>query len=124
MAITMDEFIKKNKGVTHVKDLSDGYHTYDDLYNHRKMLTALFVSTFPEYCWKSKKHNHLDDKIFDDMFIVGIDLPTGTITYHYDLTDFDLFHCEELPEAPKWDGASADDTLDRINEMILYYSKM
>ena len=50
---------------------------------------------------------------------MGIDLPAGTITYHYDLEDWDLFHCKELDRAPKWDGAKPEDTVTRLLDSLL-----
>jgi hypothetical protein len=50
-------------------------------------------------------------------FIVGINLPTGTITYHYKLTHWDDFAgVTELPHAPLWDGAAPAATVDRLLE--------
>jgi hypothetical protein len=47
-------------------------------------------------------------------FIVGIKLPTGVITYHYQLKHWDDFAAvPELPHAPKWDGATPADTVSR-----------
>ena len=120
MALSMDDFYEKNKNVNQVKNISDGWHTFQDLYDHRKALTAMIVSLIPNHSWKSKKHDDEEnDPMFDGMFIVGIDLPAGTITYHYDLEDWDLFHCQELPTAKKWDGASPEDTVTRLIESLL-----
>lgn len=120
MALSMKEFYMKNKDVSHVKNISDGYHTFQELYDHQKALTAMIVSLLPRLSWKSKKHNDEEnDPMFDGMFIVGIDLPSGTITYHYNLDDWEFFHCKELPYAKKWDGATSDDTVTRLLRSLL-----
>ncbi len=119
MALSMKEFYDKNKNVENVKNVSDGWHTFQDLYDHRKALTAMVVSLIPNHCWKSKQHDDPNEPMFDGMFIMGIDLPAGTITYHYDLEDWDLFHCKELDRAPKWDGAKPEDTVTRLLDSLL-----
>ena len=79
----------------------------------------MVVSLIPNHCWKSKQHDDPNEPMFDGMFIMGIDLPAGTITYHYDLEDWDLFHCKELDRAPKWDGAKPEDTVTRLLDSLL-----
>lgn len=101
-------------------DTSDGYHTFGELYDHRRALTAalavLLNDVLPGAAWRSKNHHPDDDPMFDDgYFIVGLHLPTGAITYHYKLTHWDDFRCiPELAFAPKWDGATPADTVDRL----------
>lgn len=97
--------------------ISDGYHTFGELYDHRRALTvALVKALHPSASWKSKEHHPDDDPMFEGgYFIVGIDLPTGTITYHYKLSHWDDFPgVRELDHAPKWDGAGPDATVERL----------
>lgn len=92
---------------------SDGYHTFDELYDHRAKLFSVIVSTYPELSWKSKQHS--DGSMYDGMFIVGIETPEGSATYHYDVDPYwDLFECEEFEKAPEWDGHTSDDAISRI----------
>lgn len=99
-------------------DISDGFHTFGELYDHRRALTALLAaaSALMGNSWRSKQHHPDDAPMFEGgYFIVGIKLPTGTITYHYKLTHWDDFRdVPELPHAPKWDGATPADTVDRL----------
>jgi hypothetical protein len=104
--------------------ISDGYHTFGELYDHRRALTAALVKEVmqnpwrsnPVSAWKSKAHHPDDDPMFEGgYFIVGVDLPTGTITYHYKLSHWDDFpEAIELQHAPKWDGAGPDETVERL----------
>lgn len=99
--------------------ISDGYHTFGDLYEHRRALTAALAAALPDCCWRSKAHHPDDSPMFEGgYFIVGIDLPgVGTITYHYKLSHWDDFAgVPELPHAPKWDGAAPDATVTRLLE--------
>lgn len=100
---------------------SDGYHTFGELYFHRTALLASLVKTLPDkMTWKSKKHS--DGTMFDDMFIVGIDLPEGPVSYHIELTELDgrdnweLFKCKELEKAPEWDGYTPNDVVERLRK--------
>jgi hypothetical protein len=77
-------------------------HTMDELYHHRAVLFAIVVNDRPAMSWKSKLHH--DGTMINGMFVVGLNSPYGQITYHYLLEEWDLFKCEEVPFAPKWDG--------------------
>lgn len=97
-------------------DISDGYHTFGELYDHRRALTAALAMSLPS--WRSKAHHPEDSPMFEGgYFIIGIDLPTGTITYHYKLSHWDDFSgVDELEHAPKWDGLPPSGTVDRLLE--------
>lgn len=88
-------------------DLSDGYHTFNELYHHRAVLFSVIVNQNKEIAWKSKKHH--DGTMYDGMFIVGVDTPQGQYSYHYDLNLWDLFDVKELENAPEWDGHKPQD---------------
>lgn len=110
----MSEYVK-HKGV------SDGYHDFGELYSHRAALTAFIVAAHPSIAWKSKLH-HDGTMIDDHSFIVGINLPAGTITYHYNIDPWwDVMFCKELERAPEWDGATPDDTVERLVESAKRY---
>lgn len=91
-----------NKG-----DLSDGYHTYNELYHHRMILFSIICNQNKSMSWKSKLH--ADGTMFDDFFIVGINTPEGQFTYHYHIDNWDLFDVLELPNAPEYDGHTPGD---------------
>jgi hypothetical protein len=97
--------------------ISDGFHTFDELYDHRRALTAALARVLPS--WRSREHHPDDDPMFEGgYFIVGLDLPgVGTVTYHYKLKHWDDFAgVGELAHAPKWDGAPPSATVDRLLE--------
>lgn len=97
-------------------EVSDGFHTFDELYDHRRALTAALCKALGLDAWRSKAHHPDDNPMFEGgYFIVGINLPTGTITYHYKLEHWDDFaEVDELAHAPKWDGATPGDTVTRL----------
>lgn len=92
-----------------VGKVSDGYHTFDDLYTQRLILTAVIVRDHPDICWKSRRHNNGDLCFDGGYFIVGIDTPAGPYTYHYEDKYWGLFDCTELTVGKKWDGHTSED---------------
>lgn len=100
-----------------VQDVSDGYHTFRELYDHRCALSAVLatIAAINGDGWRSKAHHPEDTPIFEGYFVVGMDLPAGVATYHYPLSDWDRFDAVQVLEhAPKWDGHSPADTVDRL----------
>ena len=95
--------------------LSDGFHTFDELYYHRMMLFSIICNTHKDVAWKSWKH--ADGTMYDDMFIVGLSLPNGDYSYHYDKEFWDRFDVKELANAPEWDGHKPED-IDRLNVLV------
>lgn len=99
--------------VSNIGDLSDGYHTFNELYHHRAILTATIFNGFPYLAWKSKQHH--DGTMYHGMFIVGIETPEGSATYHYDIDPYwDKFNVKEIERALKWDGHTPEEALERI----------
>lgn len=95
--------------------VSDGYHTFDELYHHRAVLFSVICNEHPDLAWKSLHHEEGGDPMYDGMFIVGINTPMGQATYHYNIKPYwDMFHVKELDHAPKWDGHTPDEAIRRI----------
>lgn len=96
--------------------ITDGRHSFGELYDHRRALTAALCKALSLDAWRSKAHHPDDDPMFEGgYFIVGINLPTGTITYHHKLHRWDDFAgVTELEHAPKWDGSPPSATVDRL----------
>lgn len=94
-----------------IGEISDGHHTFNELYHQRAVLFATIVNLNKDKAWKSFKH--YDGKYcFDsngDWFIVGIDTPEGSYTYHYSKEYWDIFDCEELECGKEWDGHTEND---------------
>lgn len=109
----INEYLKAPN--TSAGELSDGYHTFNELYDHRAILTALAFMNLP-YAWKSRIHD--DGQMYYGMFIVGCPTPDGMITYHYHLPYWNLFKIPEIPHAPHFDGHTPGDVIDRIKKYI------
>lgn len=98
---------KENDENFSAKDISDGHHTFQELYNGRMIMSVVICNTYSDVSWKSKLHD--DGTMFDDMFIVGCETPEGSYTNHYPLRDWDLFEVIELEKARPFDGHTAAD---------------
>lgn len=98
-----------------VKSVEIDYHTPHELYEHRYTLfRALVFSNYRSHCWMSKQHH--DGTMFDDSFIVGINLPSGPVTYHLPLSWWSRFvGITEYKKAPEWDGCTPEQGLVRLN---------
>lgn len=92
-----------------IGEMSDGYHTFNGLYYQRMVLFAALVKQNKDSAWKSHRHEDGELCFGGGWFIVGIDTPDGSYTYHYEDKDWDLFDCEELPVGKHWDGHTEDD---------------
>jgi hypothetical protein len=103
-----------------IGSVSDGYHSFDELYDHRCLL---FLAVQDLWCdtpgcddnrcaWKSRWHH--DDTGFEGWFIAGLTLPQGQISYHIPEKFWDHCRARELERAPEWDGHTSQDVLERL----------
>ena len=68
---------------------------------------------------KSKKHSDGEIPFGDsNWFIVMAELPTGQISNHYEMKDWDLFQIPEKEKANKWDGHTSKDVAERIRKFL------
>lgn len=121
----------KEEKVIETSNITDKWHTFGDLYNHRMAFTIALCNAInllnidklliegredPKvYCYKSKRHyNNEKDPMFEGSFIVVIESPGGQISYHYDLEEWDKFKVEERYEPNPYDGHTPDDTIVRL----------
>jgi hypothetical protein len=114
------------------RDVSDGYHTFEELYEHRNRLFLALVKIYDNYitplgcnvkCWKSKLHH--DNTMFDGFFILGMIVTrppfethknpeVSQISYHLPIKYWHLAKVVELERAPVWDGHTSNDVLERL----------
>lgn len=104
--------------------ISDGYHTFEELYDFRKMYNAALFNEWASYdipkydVHKSKRH-HDGKKCFDgEWFIVVAMLPDGQISNHYHMDDWDLFKVPEEDTAKyEFDGHTGQDVIKRLKNL-------
>lgn len=96
-------------GVKEIGDVSDGFHTFNQLYYQRMILFATIVKCNKDKAWKSLRHEDGELCFGGGWFIVGIDTPEGSYTYHYEDDFYSLFDCVELERGKHWDGHTEKD---------------
>lgn len=103
-------------------ETSDGYHTFNELYDFRKLYNA---ALFNEWAYqdkfdviKSKRHSDGEECFGGGWFIVMAKLPTGQISNHYELKDWDLFDVPEHTISYVWDGHTSQDVAKRLHDYL------
>ena len=100
-------------------ELSDGYHTFNELYEFRKLYNALLFNEWAKNeeieVYKSKRHYDNEECFGGGWFIVVAMLPSGQISNHYELKDWDLFNIPEYEKSKyEFDGHTPKDVRVRM----------
>ena len=95
-------------------EASDGYHTFNELYDFRREYNAALVNTGVWKAHKSYRHHSGELCFGGGWFIVMIETPFGQISNHYENKYWDEFHCEEKEFADEWDGHTEKDVIERL----------
>lgn len=109
-----EEAICKVAKVNSIGEVSDGFHTFNGLYEQRMILFAALVKAYKDKAWKSYRHEDGEYCFGGGWFIVGIDTPEGSYTYHYENKFWDMFDCMDLPRGKHWDGHTEADAETRL----------
>jgi hypothetical protein len=106
-----------------IGEISDGYHTFNELYEYRLLYNAALFNEFQKQnvhnVHKSKRHYAGDECFGGGWFIVMAWLPTGQISNHYEMKYWDLFNIPERDKADQWDGHSPEVAKQRLTSFIL-----
>ncbi len=98
-------------------EVSDGYHTFGELYAHRCRLFALLMVTFDGNAFKTRRNAEGDE--WEGWFIGGMDTPAGQITYHLPAEMWDMLPTvREIERNAGYDGHTSDDVLARLDKLI------
>ncbi len=104
------------------ENTSDGYHTFKELYEFRKVYNAVLFNEWAKQgkynVHKSLKHSDGEDCFGGGWFIVTATLPSGQISNHYELKDWKLFRVDEHVKADEWDGHTAQDVVARLLSIL------
>lgn len=97
---------------------SDGYHTFEELYDYRAVLHAAAVRAWRKidgvHVIKSRRHADGEECFGGGWFIVQATLPEGQVSNHYPEKYWDLFDCPERHTASEWDGHTSAVALERM----------
>ena len=118
---TMGRSIELPPGVD-VGQVSDGYHTFDQLYAMRMALTVALFNDWARRglydVHKSMRHHNNGLCFGGGWFIVCATLPAGQISFHYEVRHWTKF---EVPAAERahhaFDGHTDTDVIDRLTKL-------
>lgn len=119
IADAINEKIEREKNPGQV---SDGYHTFAELYEFRKVYNAALFNEWARQglyeVHKSWRHHDGDWCFGGGWFIVVAILPTGQISNHYEAKDWDLFKIQEAITAQyEFDGHTPKDVIERLSKL-------
>jgi hypothetical protein len=103
-------------------DMSDGYHTHNELYHYRMLYNVHTLHAFAAVGWnvtRSWRHHSGEECFGGGWFVVQADTPAGQITNHYEAEHWQLF--EGIPEvelSPAWDGHTPPIAAQRLEAAI------
>jgi hypothetical protein len=123
----LSKFLKelhKSKKIS-IAEISDGYHTFSELYEHRNLLFITVARLFSEnnaYVWKSVRDKY--GKNTNRWFVLGIDyMPPSEkklmqITYHLPMSLWSF--CKFASTVPKslWNGHDSKDVIVQLKEIL------
>lgn len=98
-------------------EVSDGYHTHNELYQYRMLLHAYAVRDWVAGglpVVKSWRHHDGEQCFGGGWFIVVAELPTGQVSCHYKAEHWDLFAVPAVPLPPVWDGHTPAEAAERL----------
>jgi hypothetical protein len=109
-------------------DISDGHHTFGQLYDCRLAFNIVLFNEWvnPSFDVLGVKHNvhksirHHDGELCfgGGWFIVVAVLPTGQISFHYKMEDWDKFKIPEFDKAQyEFDGHTTEDVINRLIQL-------
>lgn len=118
--LVTDPPVPEDKG-----NISDGYHTFNELYEHRFTLwIALCKQLYNNRShrdvhsvWRTETHS--DGSKYDGWFLLGVNDAHGTqMTYHLPMSKWSV--CDfagDCDRAPDYDGHTSADVLERIRKL-------
>lgn len=115
--------IPKEEPIEDKGNISDGYHTFNELYEYRLLYNASMFNELAKQglydVHKSKKHSDGTIPFGDEnWFIVQAELPTGQISNHYEMKDWDLFQVPVKEKANLYDGHTPQDVAKRLRMFL------
>lgn len=122
------------------EQLSDGYHSFKELYDIRLAYNVALFNEWANHLWKNpswrvdtnseqsmipkynvhKSWKHSDGELCfgGGWFIVVANLPSGQISNHYEAKDWDLFKIPEVEKALfEFDGHTTQDVIQRLKSL-------
>lgn len=104
--------------------ISDGYHTFNELYQFRLLYNAAFFNLLALQkdvdVYKARKHYDGNFPFNNpNYFIVVAELPTGQISNHYPMKGWTLFKIKEKEYSNPYDNHTTNDVINRITNYLI-----
>jgi len=96
----------------HRGELSDGYHTFNELYRHRISLFMVLAKLCSMKGYPTYRFEH-----YSGWFCLGIESPFGQISYHLPTRFWNRCSFAEARQ-PEFDGHTGDDVVERLQKMF------
>ena len=105
-----------------VEDVSDGFHSFAELYRFRALYNAAFFNELKardeHRVHKSWKHADGQDCFGGGWFVVTAYLDGRQVSNHYEAKYWELFQCEVRETADEWDKHTPEDVVERLERFI------
>ena len=108
-------------------DVSDGYHTFRELYEYRMLYNAAWLNLSVQHnefpVVKSWRHSDGELCFGGGWFVVVATLPTGQVSNHYEAEHWDKFL---VPEGgpPEYDGHTPAEAADRLRRYVTPWERI
>lgn len=96
-----------------VGDVSDGYHTFNELYEHRHVLFINVVMAHRDNAFKTWKDHK--GEAWEGWFILGINTKHGQVSYHLPKDYWPLVNVQEIERNSLYDGHTVENVLVRLS---------
>jgi hypothetical protein len=100
--------------------ISDGYHTFEELYDHRCLLYLALCIKYKDYCYYT--YTNSDGSTWDGWFLLVLNHPDiKQISYHLpiELVDYcSLVDIKFKDKSDDYDGHSSKNVVDGLQDLI------
>ena len=93
-------------------EVSDGYHTFKELYDHRNLLWVMVLLQNRNVSFKTHKDDSGHE--IENWFIAGINTDYGQLTYHLPNDLWDILDVPEVDYNFDYDGHDSKEVLNRL----------
>ena len=98
------------------QSVSDGFHTFEELYTHRHMLWMLVLKHYKDSAFKTYRDEN--GVRMEGYFIAGLNTEYGQLTYHIPDIYWSYLDIPEIPKNEGYDNHTSKDVLDRLSTLI------
>lgn len=102
-------------------NISDGWHTFEELYKMRHALFILIALFYKDVSYKTRLHS--DGSSYDGYFLLVSNLPTGQVSFHMPDSYWDMCPVKIEDRSMDYDGHTTLDVYYRLIKLVEYVGK-